>query len=90
MTARRHFMNVSDHLVLVVALAGSAMAALAKKSPVTLLNLTYDLTRELYRYAREFAPLTLFGIDEVFVGWIRVAGVNFSDGAIFDQINLKK
>jgi hypothetical protein len=62
-TARRHFMNVSNHLVLAVALAGLAMAALAKKSPVTLLNRTYGSTCEVYRFAREFSPLTLFGVD---------------------------
>ena len=52
MTTRRHFMNVSTQLAVAVALAGSAAAALAQspapKPPVTLLNVSYDPTRELY------------------------------------------
>ncbi len=52
MTTRRHFMNVSTRLAVAVALAGSAAAALAQspapKPPVTLLNVSYDPTRELY------------------------------------------
>jgi sulfate transport system substrate-binding protein len=42
------------------------------------------------RYARDFPKLTLFGIDEAFGGWTKVAATHFSDGAIFDQIYLKK
>jgi sulfate transport system substrate-binding protein len=41
-------MNVSTRLALAVALAGSAGLALAQKPPVTLLNVSYDPTRELY------------------------------------------
>ena len=48
MTARRYFMNVSTRLALAVALAGSAGLVLAQKPPVTLLNVSYDPTRELY------------------------------------------
>lgn len=48
MTVRRYFMNVSTRLALAVALAGSAGLALAQKPPVTLLNVSYDPTRELY------------------------------------------
>jgi hypothetical protein len=48
MTARRHFMNVSTRLALALAMAGSAGLALAQKPPVTLLNVSYDPTRELY------------------------------------------
>ncbi len=60
MTTRRHFMNVSTRLALAVALAGSATAALAQapaaKPPVTLLNVSYDPTRELYvEYNAAFA-----------------------------------
>lgn len=60
MTTRRHFMNVSTRLALAVALTGSAAAALAQtpaaKPPVTLLNVSYDPTRELYvEYNAAFA-----------------------------------
>ena len=41
-------MNVSTRVALAVALAGSAGRALAQKPPVTLLNVSYDPTRELY------------------------------------------
>ncbi|HAU57463.1 MAG TPA: sulfate transporter subunit, partial [Comamonadaceae bacterium] len=60
MTTRRHFMNVSTRLAVAVALAGSAGAALAQtpaaKPPVTLLNVSYDPTREFYvEYNAAFA-----------------------------------
>lgn len=56
MTARRHFMKVSTRLALAVALTGSAGLALAQKPPVTLLNVSYDPTRELYvEYNAAFA-----------------------------------
>jgi len=49
-------MNVSTPLALAVALAGSAGAALAQKAPVTLLNASYDPTREPYgEYNAAFA-----------------------------------
>jgi sulfate transport system substrate-binding protein len=41
-------MNVSTRLALAVALTGSTGATLAQKPPVTLLNVSYDPTRELY------------------------------------------
>ncbi|MDP2451076.1 MAG: sulfate ABC transporter substrate-binding protein [Polaromonas sp.] len=60
MTTRRHFMNVSTRLAVAVALAGSAGVALAQtpaaKPPVTLLNVSYDPTREFYvEYNAAFA-----------------------------------
>ncbi len=56
MTTRRHFMNVSARLALAVATAGSAAGALAQTAPVTLLNVSYDPTRELYvEYNAAFA-----------------------------------
>ena len=53
-------MNVSSRLALAVAIAGSALAAVAQtpaaKPPVTLLNVSYDSTRELYvEYNAAFA-----------------------------------
>ncbi|MCJ7798212.1 MAG: sulfate ABC transporter substrate-binding protein, partial [Polaromonas sp.] len=41
-------MNVSTRLAFAVALTGSAGVALAQKPSVTLLNVSYDPTRELY------------------------------------------
>lgn len=60
MTTRRHFMNVSTRLAVAVALAGSAGVAFAQtpaaKPPVTLLNVSYDPTREFYvEYNAAFA-----------------------------------
>ena len=53
-------MNVSSRLVLGIVMAGSAGAALAQtptpRPPVTLLNASYDPTRELYvEYNAAFA-----------------------------------
>ena len=39
------------------------------------------------RYAKQFAPVTLFTIDEVFGGWTNAQKAHFADGGIFDQIN---
>jgi sulfate/thiosulfate transport system substrate-binding protein len=44
MTQRRHFIKLSVAL----ALAGAALTSLAQPAPVTLLNVSYDPTRELY------------------------------------------
>ena len=52
MRPRRHFINVYSRLALAIVMAGSAGAALAQtpaaKPSVTLLNVSYDPTRELY------------------------------------------
>ncbi|MCY1167163.1 MAG: sulfate ABC transporter substrate-binding protein [Pseudomonadota bacterium] len=52
MTSRRHFINVSTRTALSLGLgallAGSVLPSLAQKPPVTLLNVSYDPTRELY------------------------------------------
>ncbi|MFC5523093.1 sulfate ABC transporter substrate-binding protein [Polaromonas jejuensis] len=56
MSSRRHFINVSTRLALAVALAGSVLASHAQQPPVTLLNVSYDPTRELYvEYNAAFA-----------------------------------
>ena len=52
MTSRRHFINVSTRsalaAALAVSLAGTSLSSFAQKPPVTLLNVSYDPTRELY------------------------------------------
>ena len=48
MSSRRHFINVSSRSVLAVVLSGSVLASHAQPAPVTLLNVSYDPTRELY------------------------------------------
>ena len=56
MTTRRHFINVSSRAALAVAVAGSVMLANAEPARVTLLNVSYDPTRELYvEYNAAFA-----------------------------------
>ncbi len=41
------------------------------------------------KYARQFAKINLFTIDQAFGGWDRVAKEHFADGAAFDQIYSK-
>ena len=52
MSSRRHFINVLSRTALSLVwgalLAGSALPALAQKPPVSLLNVSYDPTRELF------------------------------------------
>jgi sulfate transport system substrate-binding protein len=37
-------------------------------------------------YAKQFAPVKLFTIDEVFGGWTKAQNTHFADGGVFDQI----
>jgi len=48
MSSRRHFINLSSRAAVALALAGAAWSAQAQQPPVTLLNVSYDPTRELY------------------------------------------
>jgi sulfate/thiosulfate-binding protein len=38
------------------------------------------------KYAKQFAPVKLFTIDEVFGGWQKAQKTHFADGGVFDQI----
>jgi len=38
------------------------------------------------KYAKQFAPVKLFTIDEVFGGWTKAQKTHFADGGVFDQI----
>jgi len=38
------------------------------------------------KYAKQFPPLNLFTIDDVFGGWAKAQKTHFSDGGVFDQI----
>ena len=38
------------------------------------------------KFAKQFAPVKLFTIDEVFGGWAKAQKTHFDDGGIFDQI----
>jgi sulfate/thiosulfate transport system substrate-binding protein len=38
------------------------------------------------KYAKQFSPVKLFKIDEVFGGWRNTQKIHFADGGIFDQI----
>jgi sulfate transport system substrate-binding protein len=40
----------------------------------------------LAKYNKQFKPLALFTIDEVFGGWNKAQATHFSDGGVFDQI----
>jgi sulfate/thiosulfate transport system substrate-binding protein len=41
------------------------------------------------KYAKQFAPVKLFSIDEVFGGWAKAQKTHFADGGVFDQIYAK-
>jgi sulfate/thiosulfate transport system substrate-binding protein len=42
------------------------------------------------KYAKNFAQVKLFTIDEVFGGWTKAHKQHFADGAVFDQIYQQK
>jgi len=42
------------------------------------------------KYAKQFAKINLFTIDEAFGGWDQADKAHFADGASFDQIYTKK
>ena len=48
MRSRRYFINLSIHTAVALTLAGPALTSHAQQPPVTLLNVSYDPTRELY------------------------------------------
>ena len=48
MNSRRYFINLSIHTAVALTLAGPALISHAQPPPVTLLNVSYDPTRELY------------------------------------------
>lgn len=39
------------------------------------------------KYTKQFAPVKLFTIDEVFGGWQKAQKTHFADGGVFDQIS---
>ena len=41
------------------------------------------------RYAKQFAPVKLFTIDDVFGGWTNAQKTHFADGGVFDQITAR-
>ena len=42
------------------------------------------------KYAKTFAPVKLFTIDDVFGGWTKAQKTHFADGGVFDQITTVK
>ena len=42
------------------------------------------------KYAKQFPTLKLFSIDQAFGGWAQASKAHFVDGAMFDQIMVKK
>ena len=42
------------------------------------------------KYAKQFPALKLFSIDQAFGGWTQASKAHFVDGAMFDQIMVKK
>jgi ABC-type sulfate transport system substrate-binding protein len=95
---QRRFPTVLEAALVVVAafglVAGMRRADGAEPpKPATLLNVSYDPTRELYEevnaaFAKAWkAPkLTLFTVEETFGGWAKAQAAHFADGAVFDQI----
>ena len=41
------------------------------------------------KYAKQFAPVKLFTIDDTFGGWASAQKIHFADGGIFDQISVR-
>jgi len=41
------------------------------------------------KYAKQFAPVKLFTIDDVFGGWTTAQKVHFADGGVFDPISVR-
>ncbi len=41
------------------------------------------------KYAKQFAPVKLFTIDDTFGGWANAQKTHFADGGIFDQISVR-
>ena len=41
------------------------------------------------KYAKQFAPVKLFTIDDTFGGWASAQKTHFADGGIFDQISVR-
>ena len=41
------------------------------------------------KYIKQFAPVKLFTIDEIFGGWTKAQTTHFADGGVFDQITVK-
>jgi sulfate/thiosulfate-binding protein len=41
------------------------------------------------RYAKQFPPIKLFTLDELFGGWTQAQKTHFADGGVFDQIYSK-
>jgi sulfate transport system substrate-binding protein len=42
------------------------------------------------KYAKQFSPVKLFTIDDVFGGWSKAQAAHFADGGVFDRITAKK
>ena len=42
------------------------------------------------QFAKQFAPVKLVTIDEVFGGWQKAQKTHFADGGVFDQIAARK
>ncbi|MGE5548665.1 MAG: sulfate ABC transporter substrate-binding protein [Solirubrobacterales bacterium] len=42
------------------------------------------------KYAKDFPPVRLFTIDDVFGGWQKAQATHFADGGVFDKIVAKK
>lgn len=41
------------------------------------------------KYAKQFANIKLFKIDEIFGGWAKAHKTHFADGGVFDKIFVK-
>lgn len=46
-------------------------------------------TKIAAKFARQFAAVKLFSIDEVFGGWARAQKTHFGDGGTFDQLQVR-
>ena len=96
MTTRRHFLQTFSALSLGFASAFTQ----AQHAAVTLLNVSYDLTREFYvdfnaAFGKHWKQktgqdVTIKQTPDAFGGWANAVKVHFADGGTFDQIYTKK
>lgn len=104
MQQRRDFIKIPLAFAAAVAMGGTSLglkaqpASAPSAAPVTLLNVSYDPTREFYveftlaqaEYAKQFPKLNLVTVDKAFGGWTQASAEHFADGASFDQIYTRR
>jgi hypothetical protein len=85
---RSEFVRVTALMGGLAALAGNLALSLRVHGGKTALGPVSAKAQA--KYAKQFPTLKLFTIDQAFGGWAQASKAHFVDGAIFDQIMVKK